>query len=94
MKTKFFCGIALLGMFALVGCESTDSAATAGNDATEFEVVKPASFDGDFNPDGLEVGTEVGLLAPEINGEDLDGVPFKLSDYRGKVVMLDFYGDW
>jgi hypothetical protein len=32
--------------------------------------------------------------APEIAGEDLDGVPFRLSDYRGKVVLLDFWGDW
>jgi hypothetical protein len=37
---------------------------------------------------------EPGLPAPEIEGKDLDGVPFKLSDYRGKVVMLDFWGDW
>lgn len=37
---------------------------------------------------------EPGLPAPEIEGEDLDGVAFKLSDYRGKVVMLDFWGDW
>lgn len=37
---------------------------------------------------------EPGLEAPEIEGEDLDGVAFKLSDYRGKVVMLDFWGDW
>jgi hypothetical protein len=36
----------------------------------------------------------VGQPAPEIAGEDLDGVAFKLSDYRGKVVMLDFWGDW
>lgn len=35
-----------------------------------------------------------GKTAPDIEGEDLDGVPFKLSDYRGKVVMLDFWGDW
>jgi hypothetical protein len=32
--------------------------------------------------------------APEIAGEDLDGVPFCLSDYRGRVVVLDFWGDW
>lgn len=32
--------------------------------------------------------------APEIEGEDIDGVKFKLSDYRGKVVLLDFWGDW
>jgi AhpC/TSA family len=33
-------------------------------------------------------------LAPEIVGEDIDGKPIKLSDYRGKVVMLDFWGNW
>jgi hypothetical protein len=32
--------------------------------------------------------------APEIEGEDQDGVAFKLSDYRGKVVLLDFWGNW
>ena len=32
--------------------------------------------------------------APEIEAEDLDGVSFKLSDYRGKVVVLDFWGNW
>jgi hypothetical protein len=32
--------------------------------------------------------------APEIDGQDVNGVPFKLSDYRGKVVVLDFWGHW
>ncbi len=36
----------------------------------------------------------VGDIAPEIAGKDLDGAEFKLSDYRGKVVMLDFWGHW
>ena len=36
----------------------------------------------------------VGKVAPDIVGEDLDGVKFKLSDYRGKVVVLDFWGNW
>jgi len=35
-----------------------------------------------------------GNVAPDIEGTDLDGVAFKLSDYRGKVVFLDFWGDW
>ena len=36
----------------------------------------------------------VGKPCPEIVGEDIDGKPFKLSDYMGKVVVVDFWGDW
>jgi thiol-disulfide isomerase/thioredoxin len=36
----------------------------------------------------------VGQVAPEIEGKDIEGVPFKLSDYRGKVVVLNFWGTW
>ncbi len=36
----------------------------------------------------------LGNVAPDIVGEDLDGVPFKLSDYRGKVVVLTFWASW
>ncbi len=36
----------------------------------------------------------IGQVAPEISGADLDGEPMKLSDYRGKVVVLDFWGHW
>ena len=33
----------------------------------------------------------VGKVAPKIEGQDQDGNKFKLSDYRGKVVLLDFW---
>ncbi len=36
----------------------------------------------------------VGRTAPEISGQDLDGQPFQLSDYRGRVVLLVFSGEW
>jgi AhpC/TSA family len=36
----------------------------------------------------------IGKVVPDIAAEDLDGKPFKLSDYRGKVVLLDFWGHW
>jgi len=36
----------------------------------------------------------IGKTAPEIEGEDIDAKKFKLSDYRGKVVVLDFWGNW
>jgi thiol-disulfide isomerase/thioredoxin len=40
-----------------------------------------------FEVRNLSVGKE----APDIEGEDEDGKRFKLSDYRGKVVLLDFW---
>jgi cytochrome oxidase Cu insertion factor (SCO1/SenC/PrrC family) len=49
--------------------------------ATEVKVHDPADL-------------EIGKVAPDIEGVDLDQVPFRLSDYRGKVVVLDFWGDW
>jgi hypothetical protein len=36
----------------------------------------------------------IGKVAPDIEGEDVDGRNFKLSEYRGKVVVIDFWGDW
>lgn len=37
---------------------------------------------------------EVGKMAQDIRGIDADGQPFQLSDYRGKVVLLDFWASW
>lgn len=36
----------------------------------------------------------IGKVAPEVEGEDAEGKSFKLSDYRGKVVFFNFWGDW
>ena len=35
-----------------------------------------------------------GKPAPEIDGMELSGKPMKLSDFRGKVVVLVFWGSW
>jgi thiol-disulfide isomerase/thioredoxin len=36
----------------------------------------------------------IGKHAPEIACNDVDGKPLKLSDYRGKVVVLVFWASW
>lgn len=36
----------------------------------------------------------VGQRAPEIDAEGVDGKRFKLSEYRGKVVVLNFWATW
>ncbi len=43
-----------------------------------------------FEMTSLQVGCE----APEIEGKDAEGVSFKLSDYRGKYVIVIFWGGW
>ncbi len=37
---------------------------------------------------------QIGMAAPNIEGEDVDGEALQLADYKGKVVLLDFWGDW
>jgi peroxiredoxin len=36
----------------------------------------------------------VGKLAPAIEGTDVDGKPVRLSDLKGKVVLIDFWASW
>ncbi len=38
--------------------------------------------------------TEIGKVAPEIEMTDENGVVFKLSSLRGKVVLIDFWAGW
>ncbi len=65
---------------------STDFADLEINGQKLVDMAKPMLFEIQH----LGIGKE----APDIEGTDLDGVAFKLSDYRGKVVVIDFWGDW
>jgi AhpC/TSA family len=69
----------------------------AANDYSDVEI--PVTYFGSGGTVGEKAEAElfqirhlaVGKEAPEIEGEDQDGKPFKLTDYRGKVVLLDFW---
>lgn len=39
-------------------------------------------------------GLQKGLMAPDIEGPTIDGSTMKLSDLRGKVVVLEFWASW
>ena len=41
----------------------------------------------------LHHGT-VGAMLPEVTGKRLDGLVERLSDYRGRIVLLDFWATW
>jgi hypothetical protein len=40
------------------------------------------------------IGLAKGQRAPDIDGLDAGGKRLRLSDYRGKVVVLDFWASW
>jgi len=46
------------------------------------------------NPSPYAVEKMVGKKAPDFTLADLDGKPVKLSDYKGKVVLLFFWASW
>ena len=36
----------------------------------------------------------LGAIAPDFGGKSIDDTEIKLSDYRGKIVVIDFFGFW
>ena len=90
MKKTIF--LSLISLLILVGCNNEEPAATPETGDNGATTEAPADDPQPAN--NVPVGFEIGNQAPEIAGEDIDGVAFKLSDYRGKVVVLDFWGDW
>ena len=42
----------------------------------------------------FESKLEIGKPVPDIVGQDLNGVEFKLSDYHGKVTMISYWAFW
>lgn len=69
--------------WSMVGCAPAPTPPVAEKTVTPVQAARPS---------GPVLG--IGKEAPDIEGTDIDGKPFKLSDYRGKVVFLDFWGHW
>lgn len=67
--------------------------------AKEYAALKPGKSDKTYKDmadarlfvmDNLQIGK----VAPDFESIDENGAKFKLSDYRGKVVVIDFWGIW
>jgi len=74
---------------------------SAGEPEAEAETPKaPAEEAGQETSEEPGFGSEplhgdgIGQTPPEVTGTTLDGKPFKLSDYNGKVIILDFWATW
>jgi len=42
----------------------------------------------------LNSDLSIGSSFPNIEGTDLDGQPISIQQFKGKVILLDFFGDW
>lgn len=82
--------LALAGIIVIVGSAYIllEQAGVIGgpNDIEPAEVLAA--------PDGVEFGTSRGDTAPDFIVSDLDGNRHQLSDFRGKVVLLNFWASW
>jgi thiol-disulfide isomerase/thioredoxin len=70
-----------------------ETAVPGSEAAKETEAPQTELAASDFTPPaGATVGTEVGNVCPDFSTELLSGENFRLSDYRGRVVIINFWG--
>jgi peroxiredoxin len=68
----------------------------------EYGDISTYGLKNDDTPIGVEAEKElhelcdlaVGQVAPDIVGEDVDGNPFRLSEFHGNVILLTFSANW
>lgn len=58
------------------------------------EITEQLNEEDDFINQDLEIGVNIGQLAPDFMTNTLAGQQIKLSDYAGKQVMLNFWATW
>jgi peroxiredoxin len=80
--------IAIIGVIWWIENRNDDATSPSGLEYGAREI-NPALV-----PDGFEVGTEEGQIAPDFELELLDGGEAWLTDYRGHPVVLNFWATW
>lgn len=76
------CGVLVIGG-ALAGCSTTN----AGASAQQINYVAGKGVLTTYAPGDRKA-------APEISGTDLNGQPISLSQFAGKVIVLNFWASW
>jgi peroxiredoxin len=60
----------------------------------QLPIAQPAPAAGPENPAHVAVGIRIGKPFPGIANRVLDGSAFSLAQWRGKVVLVDFWATW
>lgn len=80
--------IAIIGVIWWIENRNDDASSPSGVEFGAREI------DPRFVPDGFEVGTDEGQIAPDFELEQLGGGEARLTDYRGRPVVLNFWATW
>ncbi|WP_284141214.1 TlpA disulfide reductase family protein [Virgibacillus sp. LDC-1] len=90
--------VVIVGMFAWAVYDFTmDNRKSASENETTEQEEKPSADQAvtkDQETEKPKVGLEKGDIAPDFELKTLDGESVKLSDFRGKRVMLNFWATW
>lgn len=92
-KTKFLTVIGLVVITAF-GFKCHKAAIASNTSSETSKVVEVTSDNVNEDIQGKKVGLKVGNIAPDIEMADPTGKVLKLSDLRGKMVLLDFWASW
>jgi thiol-disulfide isomerase/thioredoxin len=66
----------------------------SGAELTLVPTVAPGGQIADSQPQGGNVLLAAGVPAPDFTAQTPDGKPISLSDFKGKLVILDFWATW
>lgn len=77
--------IAILFLIGLIGYGIYDYMKESSSESAQTTVL---------GTEDVEVGIQKGQLAPDFELVDLQGNPVKLSDFKGKRVLLNFWATW
>lgn len=83
--------VILIVLIGLVGCSPTTTPPSTPETA---EVTNPEPSSEPGKVSAVEVGPQVGKLAPDFKFTDAEGKSVSLSDLRGKSIMLNFWATW
>ena len=105
LRIFLFSGILWGGI--LIGCDSGRSSAsmqkeentqpankTPASSSVPSNTIVPGTPAELYQRAGLSYMGNRGILAPDISVKTMEGKPVKLSEFRGKVVLLNFWATW